>query len=62
MSQNDSVGLLWRKSTRCESQHCVEVAQVPAGVAVRDSVDPERFVAFDAGAWRAFVDTLRAGR
>ena len=62
MSQTGSAGLVWRKSTRCESQHCVEVAQVGAGVAVRDSVDPEQFVAFDAVAWRAFVDTLRAGR
>jgi hypothetical protein len=62
MSQNGSVEHVWRKSTRCESQHCVEVAQVGAGVAVRDSVVPEQFVVFDADAWRIFVDTLRVGR
>jgi hypothetical protein len=36
------------------------MAQVGAGVAVRDSVDPEQFVTFDGAAWRAFVDTLPA--
>lgn len=60
MSQTGSAELIWRKSTRCESQHCVEMAQVGAGVAVRDSVDPEQFVTFDGAAWRAFVDTLPA--
>lgn len=62
MSQTGFVELMWRKSTRCESQHCVEVARVGAGVAVRDSVTPEQFVVFDAVAWRTFVDTLRVGR
>ncbi|MBF9132393.1 DUF397 domain-containing protein [Plantactinospora sp. S1510] len=62
MSDTGSAELIWRKSTRCESQHCVEMAQVRAGVAVRDSVNPEQSVAFSATAWQAFVDTLRAGR
>ncbi|MEO3929548.1 DUF397 domain-containing protein [Micromonosporaceae bacterium B7E4] len=59
MSQTGSAELNWRKSTRCESQHCVEVAQVGGGAAVRDSVDPEQSLLFGAGAWRAFVDGLR---
>jgi hypothetical protein len=58
MSQPGSAELIWRKSTRCESQHCVEMAQVRAGVAVRDSVNPEQFVTFNAAAWRAFVGAL----
>ncbi|GIG91861.1 DUF397 domain-containing protein [Plantactinospora endophytica] len=60
MSQTGSAERVWRKSTRCESQHCVEVAQVDNGAAVRDSVDPERSLLFGASAWRAFVDGLRA--
>jgi hypothetical protein len=62
MSQTGSAGFVWRKSTRCESQHCVEVARVGAGTAVRDSVDPQHSIVFDAVAWRAFVDTLRVAR
>ncbi|AVT31603.1 DUF397 domain-containing protein [Plantactinospora sp. BC1] len=59
MSQTGSAELVWRKSTRCESQHCVEVAQVAGGAAVRDSVDPESSLLFGTTAWRAFVDGLR---
>jgi len=61
MSQIGSAGLAWRKSTRCESQHCVEVAQVAAGMAVRDSTDPGWVIIFDGPSWRAFLGTLRAG-
>jgi hypothetical protein len=61
MPQTGSGSIDWRKSTRCESQHCVEVARVGAGVAVRDSTDPDQFVVFDVAAWRAFVGTLRVG-
>ncbi|RKR87982.1 uncharacterized protein DUF397 [Micromonospora pisi] len=61
MSQPDSVAGTWRKSTRCESQKCVEVAEVTAGMAVRNSTDPERHVVFPATAWQAFVDTVRLG-
>ncbi|MGI5215069.1 DUF397 domain-containing protein [Plantactinospora sp. CA-290183] len=59
MSQTGSVGITWRKSTRCESQHCVEVAPVGDGVAVRDSIVPDRFIVFPTAAWQAFVGTLR---
>lgn len=62
MSETGSAQLIWRKSTRCESQHCVEMAQLRAGVAVRDSVNPEESVTFSAEAWQAFVGTLRARR
>lgn len=61
MSQTGSVGVDWRKSTRCESQHCVEVARVGAEVAVRNSIEPDRFIVFGGSAWRAFLDTVRTG-
>lgn len=60
MSQPGSVMGTWRKSTRCESQKCVEVAEVTAGMAVRNSTDPSRHIVFPATAWQAFVDTVRA--
>ncbi|MEV4626312.1 DUF397 domain-containing protein [Micromonospora sp. NPDC049523] len=60
MSQPGPVTGTWRKSTRCESQKCVEVSEVTAGMAVRNSTDPDRYVVFPATAWQAFVDTVRA--
>lgn len=61
MSQPGSVTGRWRKSTRCESQKCVEVAEVAAGMAVRNSTAPDQHVIFPETAWRAFVRTVRAG-
>lgn len=59
MSQAVSVLVTWRKSTRCESQHCVEVAEFADGCAVRNSTSPDRQITFTAPAWRAFITTLR---
>nr|MDT0658447.1 DUF397 domain-containing protein [Micromonospora sp. DSM 115978] len=50
----------WRKSGRCESQHCVEVARFDGGVAIRDSTDPGRHIRFGRASWREFIITLRA--
>ena len=59
MVQADSV--VWRKSRRCESGACVEVAEVPAAVLVRDSKDPGGpRLAFTTAAWRAFVGGVKA--
>jgi hypothetical protein len=53
----------WRKSSRCESSGCIEVAFTEQGVAVRDSkVDDGPVLTFSTDAWRAFLDDLRAGR
>lgn len=53
----------WFKSSwSAGNGSCVEVAFAPDTVAVRDSKDPggPRLV-FGAGAWRDFVDSIRAG-
>ncbi|MEO3744306.1 DUF397 domain-containing protein [Plantactinospora sp. B5E13] len=49
--------LVWRKSSRSGSDaNCVEVAELPSAVAVRDSKDPDGPVlVFAAGPWAAFV-------
>ncbi len=60
MSDNN---LTWRKSTRSGAAgHCVEVAETPATVYVRDSKDVTgpvlRFAAPD---WAGFIDGVRNG-
>lgn len=53
----------WRRASRCDSGSCVEVALVRGGAAVRDSKQPEGapYIMFAAGAWRDFLDGIRAG-
>lgn len=51
--------LTWRKSSRSSSGNCVEVAELPGAMAVRDSKDPDggHFVV-DAAAWNAFIESI----
>jgi Domain of unknown function (DUF397) len=53
----------WRKSTRSGGQgNCVEIAETPAAVGVRDSKDPSGPVlVFTRSEWQAFVDGVKAG-
>ncbi|WP_433301167.1 DUF397 domain-containing protein [Actinoplanes sp. CA-030573] len=55
--------LTWRKSTRSGAAgHCVEVADVPAAVLVRDSKNVEGPVlTFTATEWTGFIAGVRAG-
>jgi hypothetical protein len=55
----------WRKSTKSGGNggNCVEVANLPRAVAVRDSKDPHGPVLTVAPAqWRGFIADVRAGR
>ena len=61
----DIRGLRWWKSSRSGNQggNCVEVAVSNNVWYVRDSKDPSgAHLAVDHGAWRSFVETVRAGR
>ena len=52
----------WRKSTRCASATCVEVARVDDQYLVRDSKRPELApLAFTEEEWNAFVEGVKAG-
>ncbi|MBV1852350.1 DUF397 domain-containing protein [Catellatospora tritici] len=54
----------WRKSTRSgpNVSDCVEIAETPALVAVRDSKDPAGPVLrFSWDEWRSFVAGAKAG-
>jgi Domain of unknown function (DUF397) len=53
----------WRKSSHSSGQGaCVEVADLRAAIAVRDSKDPDgpRLV-FPTADWQAFTDAVKAG-
>ena len=55
-------GAEWRKSTYSAEGNCVELAAVPAGIAVRDSKDPDgSILVFTPAELRAFVDGAKAG-
>lgn len=56
----------WRKSSRSnggdDQTDCVEVAELPGRVAMRDSKDPGGPVlAFSRAEWRAFLGVIRSG-
>ncbi|MBC6471062.1 DUF397 domain-containing protein [Actinomadura alba] len=53
----------WRRSRRSQEQGaCVELAELPGVIAVRDSKNPEGPVlVFDADVWRVFHARMVAG-
>ena len=52
----------WRKSTRCGSSACVEVAKIDDVYLVRDSKNPDAAVlSFTKQEWDAFVEGVQAG-
>lgn len=60
---DDSV-LSWRKSSRSSGggNECVEVANVPGIVAVRDSKNPDGpTLAFDRSEWAVFASRVKDG-
>jgi Domain of unknown function (DUF397) len=56
-------GAVWRKSTRSNAGgDCVEVAETPDAIGVRDSKDPTGHVlVFTPEVWRTFIDSAKAG-
>jgi hypothetical protein len=54
--------LAWRKSSYSGNGNCVEVAVPEAGLAVRDSKDPQGpALHFTAEAWSAFLADVTSG-
>jgi hypothetical protein len=54
--------LVWRRSNRCDSGACVEVAVADGGVAMRDSkVADGPVLTFTGDAWKSFVAGVREG-
>jgi hypothetical protein len=53
---------VWGKSRFCDTSSCVEVSNVAdAGVAIRNSNEPERVIHFSRPEWAAFIAGVRAG-
>jgi hypothetical protein len=55
--------LYWRKSTASAATNCVEVAELPGTILVRDSKDPDdkKILCFSNQDWRHFVEGVKAG-
>ncbi|HWS31682.1 MAG TPA: DUF397 domain-containing protein [Actinoplanes sp.] len=52
----------WRKSSRCGTSTCVEVAKVEDQYLIRDSKNPEvAALSFTKDEWDAFVEGVTAG-
>ena len=65
MGTSDLPSVCWRKSSRSDSEggNCVEVAELPAVIAVRDSKNPDGpHIAFACSAFGALAREIRAGR
>jgi hypothetical protein len=59
----DRSQLHWYKSSRSAGNGaCVEVAELPSAMAVRDSKDPQGpILTFGTESWRSFVAAVRTG-
>jgi hypothetical protein len=54
--------IAWRKSSRCASNACVEVAKVDGQYLVRDSKNPQlAALSFTEAEWAAFTEGVSAG-
>lgn len=51
----------WRKSSRCETNTCLEIGVAEGVLLIRNSADPNTAVSFTASEWNAFVAGLDAG-
>ncbi|GIJ47580.1 hypothetical protein Val02_44660 [Virgisporangium aliadipatigenens] len=54
----------WKKSTKCSSGGCVEVAPAPSAQLVRDSklLDESPILVFAEARWREFVAGVKDGQ
>lgn len=62
MYRVESAPLSWRKSSRCDSGACVEVARRDEGVVVRNNTQPDLHLTFDGATWHGLLQDLRDGR
>jgi uncharacterized protein DUF397 len=51
----------WRKSSRCESNQCVEFADLGGTAAMRNTTRPDVVLTFPGNSWTSFIAGVRAG-
>jgi hypothetical protein len=51
----------WRKSSRCDTSACVEIATAGDGVMMRNSTVAHAVLSLPADAWRSFVAGVKHG-
>jgi hypothetical protein len=51
----------WRRSSRCGSAACIEVAKSGSRYLIRDSKNPDVELSFSAEEWAAFANGVEAG-
>jgi hypothetical protein len=57
----DGGGMNWKRSTRCESGSCVEVAATEDHVYVRNSSSPDGpYLRLTHHEWKLFLDSLKS--
>jgi hypothetical protein len=62
MRQMGSSVQMWRRSSRCDSNQCVEVAFANTTVNVRSTLEPDVRLQFDAAHWRGLLRDIRQGQ
>jgi hypothetical protein len=54
------VGLVWRRSSRCNGGACVEVAELDEMIIIRDSAEPgHTLIAVSRDVWRDFLSWVQ---
>jgi Domain of unknown function (DUF397) len=52
---------LWRKSSRCDTSACVEIATAGDAVLMRNSTTAHDVLSLPVDAWRSFVNGVKHG-
>ena len=61
MRETETSDAVWRKSSRCQTNSCVEVTRTDGRIWVRNSDEPTTAVAFTPEEWVVFVGGLQDG-
>ncbi|MDT0309213.1 DUF397 domain-containing protein [Streptomyces sp. DSM 44917] len=59
MREGEGSGWLWRRSSACLPEECVEVAITRQGVLARDTKRPDPVIRFHPEAWQEFQAAVR---